>query len=406
MSPTRRRLAALAVTSAFVFGAAVAPSTVFAKTPAPTQAQIDAAKKVEQQKAAAAAAAQAKLNQATQTLNQLISVANAAAAKYNAAVVALAIATKKANAAAAHARVMQAAVASQVQTIGKMASNAYKMGSGFSNLNSVLNANGPQDVIDRLSALNNIGASDATTLKRFKVAEAAAKVAQAAADQAKSDQAAATAKVAETKKAADAAKAAQQVEVNKLTAVQNQLASELAKARSFRLTLEQQRQISLLEEANASIALTIPSQAKIWPDKHWGGRSTIRSSESMRAAAVAFAKTQVLARKPYVWGAQGPNSFDCSGLVYAAYHSTGLGYPQWSRLNAALYFVDTQRVPLSQLIPGDLLFYSFNGTVQSIHHITIYAGNGMMWEANSKGKGLLFSSIYSIQGLMPSGGRV
>jgi len=402
----RRRFTALAVSAVFIFGAAVLPNSASAKTPAPTQAQIDAAKKVEQQKAAAAAAAQANLNKATQTLNQLIAVASAATAKYNSAVAALAVATQKANVAAAHARVMQAAVAAQTQTIGKMASNAYKDGSGFSNWNSILNANGPQDVIDRLSALNNIGASDATTLQRFKTAEAAAKVAQAAADQAKAAQAVATAKVAQTKKAADDAKAAQQVEVNKLTAVQNQLASELAKARNFRLTLEQQRQISLLEEANATIALTTPGQAKIWPDKHWGGRSTIRSTDAIRAAAVAFAKVQVLARKPYLWGAQGPSSFDCSGLVYAAYHAAGLGYPQWSRLNAALYFVDTQRVPLSQLIPGDLLFYSFDGSVQNIHHITIYAGNGMMWEANSKSKGLLFSSIYSIQGLMPSGGRV
>ena len=403
---SRNRITAFAVAAAFGLSSVVAVNPALAKTPAPTQAQIDAAKKIEQQKAAAAAAAQANLNKATQTLNELIAIASAATAEYNAAVAALATATKKANAAAAHAKVMQAAVVAQTQTIGKMASNAYKDGSGFSNWNSILNANGPQDVIDRLSALNNIGASDATTLQRFRTAEAAAKVAQTAADQAKAVQAVATAKVAQTKKAADDAKAAQQAEVNKLTAVQNQLASELAKARNFRLTLEQQRQISLLEEANATIASTTPGQAKIWPDKHWGGRSTIRSNDTMRAAAVAFAKVQVLARKPYLWGAQGPSSFDCSGLVYAAYHAAGLSYPNWSRLNAALYFVDTHRVPLNQLIPGDLLFYSFDGSVQNIHHITIYAGNGMMWEANSKGKGLLFSSIYSIQGLMPSGGRV
>ena len=94
------------------------------------------------------------------------------------------------------------------------------------------------------------------------------------------------------------------------------------------------------------------------------------------------------------------------GLVYAAYKAAGLGYPNWSRLNAALYFVDTQRVPLSQLIPGDLLFYSYDGSVQNIHHITIYAGNGKMWEANSTKAGLKFSDMYSIKGLMPSGGRV
>jgi cell wall-associated NlpC family hydrolase len=92
--------------------------------------------------------------------------------------------------------------------------------------------------------------------------------------------------------------------------------------------------------------------------------------------------------------------------VYAAYKAAGLGYPNWSRLNAALYFVDTQRVPLSQLVPGDLLFYSYDGSVQNIHHITIYAGNGKMWEANSTKTGLKFSDMYSIKGLMPSGGRV
>jgi cell wall-associated NlpC family hydrolase len=63
-------------------------------------------------------------------------------------------------------------------------------------------------------------------------------------------------------------------------------------------------------------------------------------------------------------------------------------------------------VPLTQLQPGDLLFYSYKGTISTIHHITIYAGNGMMWEANSKNTGLLYSNIYSVKGLMPFGGRV
>jgi cell wall-associated NlpC family hydrolase len=173
-----------------------------------------------------------------------------------------------------------------------------------------------------------------------------------------------------------------------------------------RVTLEQQLQLALLEEANAAKATTISGQAKVWPDRGFKGRTTIRSTDAIRTAAVAYAKAQVLARKPYVWGTQGPNTFDCSGLVYAAYKAAGMGWPNWSRLNAALYFVDSQRVPFSQLIPGDLLFYSFDGSVQNIHHITIYAGNGMMWEANSKGRGLLYSNMYSIPGLMPSGGRV
>ena len=396
-----------AIIGALVFGAtSTAIDGASAKTPKPTKAQIDAAKAAEAAKQASANAAASKLNQAKGTLRQLTAVAAAALAKYVQAQSDLAVATSKANAAAAHAALTAAAVAEQNRQIGRMAQNAYIMGSGFTDLESVLHSNGPQDLIDRLNTLNQLGASNSTALARYQAAMVVAKAAQAEAERTKALQVVATAKVAAAKKVADDAKAIQQKEVNRLLAIQNKLMAELAKARSIRLTLEQQLQLSILEEANAATATTTKYQAKIWPDRGFTGRSTTRSTDAIRAAAVAFAKVQVLARKPYVWGAQGPSSFDCSGLVYAAYKSAGLGYPNWSRLNAALYFVDTKRVPLSQLIPGDLLFYSFDGSVQNIHHITIYAGGGMMWEANSKGKGLLYSNIYSIQGLMPSGGRV
>jgi peptidoglycan DL-endopeptidase CwlO len=377
-----------------------------AKTPKPTKAQIDAAKAAEAAKQAAANAAASKLSAAQGTLRQLTAVASAAQEKYLKAVAALKIATDQARVAAAHAALTAVAVSEQNRQIGRMAQNAYIMGSGFTDIETLLHSDGPQDLIDRLNTLNELGASNSTALSRYQSAEVAAKAAQAEADRTKAAQAVATAQVAETKKAADDAKAAQQKEVDRLRAIENQLISELAKARSIRLTLEQQLQLALLEEANATIASTTKYQAKIWPDRGFKGRTTTRSTDAIRAAAVAFAKAQVLARYPYVWGTQGPTSFDCSGLVYASYKAAGLGYPNWSRLNAALYFVDTQRVPLSKLIPGDLLFYSFDGSVQNIHHITIYAGDGMMWEANSKSKGLIYSNIYSIQGLMPSGGRV
>jgi len=377
-----------------------------AKTPKPTQAQIDAAKAIEAAKAAAASAAAAKLNSATKTLNQLTAISDAARSSYNRALKELAIATSNAKAAAAHAALTQAAVNAANTTIGKMASSAYKMGGDFTNINSLLSATGPQDLIDRLTTLDKLGASNTTALKRFQAAQVVAKAAQVEADRTKLAQAAAANKVAAAKKIADDAKAAQQVEVDKLKVVQNKLATELAQAKNTRVTLEQQRQLALLEEANANIAAVTPGQFKVWPDRGFTGRSTIRSTEAIRTSAVAFAKKQVQARKPYIWGAQGPNAFDCSGLVYAAYKSAGLDYPNWGRLNAALYFVATKRVPFSELLPGDLLFYSYDGSVQNIHHITIYAGNGMMWEANSKKVGLIYSNMYSIKGLMPSGGRV
>ncbi len=377
-----------------------------ANPPKPTIAQIEAAKKAEAEKKKAADAAAAKLNKANLTLRQLSAVANKARAKYEAAKKELAIAIKEAQAATAAYNAAVSEVKAAHDAIGRLAANAYIMGGGFTDLDSLLHSEGPQDLMDRLSTLNNLGEQNTTALFRFKAAEEVAKSAKKAADAAKIAQEVATKKVEAAKIEADAARNAQQKEVDKLQKIQDQVLKELLAARKTRVTLEQQRQLALLEEANANIADNTKIYTRVWPDIGFKGRSTSRSTPEMRAAAVAFAKKQVLARKPYIWGSEGPNSFDCSGLVYAAYRSAGLGWPNWDRLNSSLYFSYTKHVPLSQLQPGDLLFYSYKGTVNSIHHIAIYAGEGMIWEANSKDKGLLFSNMYSIKGLMPYGGRV
>ena len=386
--------------------ATLLPTVAIAAPPKPTQAQIDAAKKIEAEKKAAADAAAKRLNTAKKTLKQLAAISVAKTKLYNQAVTELKMKTKAADIAMKHLQAAQASVSAGKRAIGKMALNAYVMGSGFTDFETILNSDGPQDLADRMSTLDALGDNNSNALDRFKSAEVVASSAQKAADVAKQAQAAATIKVSAAKKEADIAKAMQQDEVDRLQAVQDKLAKELAVAQKTRLTLEQQRQLALLEEANAGIATTVINQSKIWPDIGFTGRSSTRSTEEMRTEAVAFAKKQVEARKPYVWGNEGPNSFDCSGLVYAAYRSAGLGWPNWDRLNSSLFWVATKRVKLTELVPGDLLFYSYKGTVSTIHHITIYAGGGMMWEANSKDRGLLYSSIYSVKGLMPYGGRV
>jgi cell wall-associated NlpC family hydrolase len=377
-----------------------------AATPKPTLAQIEAAKKVEAAKKKIADEAAKKLAAANQTLRTLTAKANAAQALYTKAKKELAIATTAANAAAEYARQTQQAVTEAHRVIGKMAANAYIMGGSLTDIEPLLSSNGPQDLIDQISTLDKLGMQNTLALERYKAAEVIARAAKIKADQAKVAQETATAKVAAAKKLADDSRALQQKEVNKLQAIQDKLARELASAKRVRITLEQQRALALLEESLANTAANTGGQKKVWPDIGFKGRSTIRTSDAQRAVAVAYAKKQVLARKPYIWGTQGPNSFDCSGLVYSAYKSAGLGWPNWDRLNSALYAGYTKHVSLNELVPGDLLFYSYKGTISSIHHITIYAGNGMMWEANSKDKGLLYSNIYSVKGLMPFGGRV
>ena len=399
---SRNRALVLAV----VLGLTISTAPAYAATPKPTLAQIEAAKKAEAAKKKIADAAAKKLAAATQTLRGLTAKANAARALYVKAQKELAVATTAANAAAAHALETAAQVSAAHRTIGKLAVNAFIMGGSLTDIEPVLSANGPQDLIDQLTTLDSLGAQNTTALNRFKAAEVIAKAAKVQADNAKLVQQKATEKVAAAKKMADDAQSEQQKEVARLQKIQDDLMRELMSARKVRTTLEQQRALALLEESQANTATFTPNQAKIWPNTGFKGRSTIRSTQAQRNIAVAFAKKQVEARKPYIWGDEGPNAFDCSGLVYAAYRAAGLGWPNWDRLNSALYSTYTMHVGLDELVPGDLLFYSYKGTISTIHHITIYAGGGKMWEANSKGKGLLYSDVHSIKGLMPFGGRV
>ncbi|MGH4005918.1 MAG: C40 family peptidase, partial [Pseudonocardiaceae bacterium] len=92
--------------------------------------------------------------------------------------------------------------------------------------------------------------------------------------------------------------------------------------------------------------------------------------------AMQFALGEV--GKPYVWGATGPHSYDCSGLMLRAYESAGVTLPRVSRQQ---YWAGTQ-LPVRQAQPGDLLFWAYDtSNPDSIHHVAMYLGNGQMVEA-------------------------
>lgn len=86
--------------------------------------------------------------------------------------------------------------------------------------------------------------------------------------------------------------------------------------------------------------------------------------------------------KPYVWGAEGPNSFDCSGLVQWSFAAAGIRMP---RVSQQQWFAGPH-VNYSNALPGDLLFWHYDPTDPSnIDHVAIYAGNGMMLVAPHTG---------------------
>ena len=103
------------------------------------------------------------------------------------------------------------------------------------------------------------------------------------------------------------------------------------------------------------------------------------------AGALDTMLTAAMSRRglPYVWGGAGPNSFDCSGLVQWSFAQAGIVMPRV----AADQALSGPAVPVSQLAPGDLLFYHTDPTAPDyISHVAIYLGNGLMIQAPEPGQ--------------------
>jgi cell wall-associated NlpC family hydrolase len=90
------------------------------------------------------------------------------------------------------------------------------------------------------------------------------------------------------------------------------------------------------------------------------------------AASIAVAAAESRVGDPYVWGAAGPNAFDCSGLVMWAYEQAGVYLPHYS----GAQYADTIHIPMSDLEPGDLVFPADPG-----QHVAMYVGNGEIVQA-------------------------
>jgi cell wall-associated NlpC family hydrolase len=103
------------------------------------------------------------------------------------------------------------------------------------------------------------------------------------------------------------------------------------------------------------------------------------SSSAVRVAAAQ-------AGEPYVYGAAGPNAFDCSGFVQYVYGQTGKSIPRTSSAQQAA----ATPVSRSAARPGDIVFIG-----SPAYHVGIYAGNGMMWTAPKSGDVVKLQRIWS-----------
>ncbi|MDJ0370570.1 C40 family peptidase [Streptomyces sp. H10-C2] len=247
------------------------------------------------------------------------------------------------------------AVAESRDQIGLLARRQYQDG-GVSPYLNLLVGDDPQGLFAQKHLLQRAAGNQADVLERLKSGEARISVLNAGAQVALDK-----AQVLQTQQGAAKAKVEEH-----LKRVETIIAG---------LTGVQLEELQKLEEQGINQA-----QADFLDSKALGAGSRVPSAAGNRAVGYAFLQLG----KPYIWGAEGPASYDCSGLTSQAWSHAGQTIPrtsqeQWAQL---------PKVPLSLLRPGDLVVYFAGAT-----HVAIYIGNGLVIQAPRPGAFVKVSPI-------------
>lgn len=242
---------------------------------------------------------------------------------------------------------LQQQVDDDIQVAGAVAAAEYRS-QDVSQLSTFLLARNPREATDLLHLLEQAARNQAAFIHRLKSQQSALASDKAQADATLARVTALTAAAAKQKANVQKELAATEKAVASLTGAQRQLIEQLE------LHQADQAQLAFL----ASGAL--------------GSGSTKPSAEG--AAAVAYAFQQL--GKPYLWGGNGPDAFDCSGLTQQSWLHAGVTIPrtsqeQWAQLT---------HVQLDALRPGDLILYFAGAT-----HVALYIGGGLVIEAPHTG---------------------
>lgn len=225
---------------------------------------------------------------------------------------------------------------------------------------ALLSSHSGQDYVDRLQLLSLIADRQTAVVNKLNTTKGAAQRA--------SKTAAAALQVAEAHR-------------NTVKAERAKAAAQTTKFKTLLATLTARQQQAYTSK-DAAKPTTTSSNDAAQPTSTTSGtrgpRTSVRAVHAGSAAAqraVDFALAQL--GKPYVFGAAGPSSYDCSGLTMAAWRAGGVSLPH---LAADQYNYGTH-VSASQLQPGDLIFL-----YNPIGHVSMYIGNGMLVSAPQTGE--------------------
>jgi cell wall-associated NlpC family hydrolase len=327
-------------------------------------------------------------------LDSLSDQAEVASEQYNGAKLLLSQAQQKAAAATVTAGRAHDLVVTEQAQVGVFAVQSYESGGLSEGLAIVLNTKSPAQAMDRIAMLQHLSGQQSTALAAVRSADLRYQQSLSSAAQAKARATALAAQLAQKQAQIKAAVDKSALVLAQLTAAQRAqlLAAQKAKAAADQaraaaalasFTRAQAARAASVRAAAlaASRRLVRPAPAKDAPASvPVVAQSLGGSSVAQRAVAAALSKLG----DRYVFGASGPSTFDCSGLVQWAYGRAGVSTAHYT----GAFWNSYRHVSYDELKPGDLVFFH-----RDHHHVGIYIGNGMMVNAPHTGDVVRIASV-------------
>lgn len=287
------------------------------------------------------------------------------------------------------------------EKLGTFAAAQHRTGAVAPGTASLLLADDPQDYVDQKQLTDRLTARQQQVVDDYtgQRAETARKREEATASLETLTESQNTLKTAKTEVQAKLTEARELLsqltaeEKARLTAIEQEkqeeaerraaeLARQQAAAAEAEAEAEQETEPEQTAPGHPAAQETAPQKPA--PSSGAASGSTTDSTYAAKAAkALAFARAQI--GKPYVWGATGPDSYDCSGLTQAVWKAAGVELPRTTYDQVAA----GTSVSLADVRPGDLVFF-----YDDVTHVGLYVGNGMMIHAPKPGTYVREESIF------------
>lgn len=430
----RLRRSVTAVLATVLVASASGVAVSWADEPVPSPDEVEAAERAAEEKARDVAVVQADLARANADLEASAMAAAQAAEAYNGALYELEEARAAARQARSAARAAAGDVRRQQREYGAALVRSYQSSPEIAGVAAVLQADGVQAFVEQRVTMDNAVGAMESRYDRFRASATVAELSSTRATDA-ADEAAALEREARTLR--DAAARASQDALAQAEAIaqrKSELIAELAELEGVSVALAERRQKALEERAAEEAAEARRQEQERQEQEERQPAPAPRQSPAPApapapeqspaprpdrtpqpapqtpapkprptpapapapapapsggaSAAVAFATAQL--GEPYVWGAAGPNAWDCSGLTMKAWQAGGKSLPHWS----VGQYRATTRITASSLRAGDLVFWSSSSNPDSIFHVALYVGDGMIVHAPRTGRPVVKESMY------------